>query len=75
MRQLAVVVFELDGVQGFNCVRRLLMQDLATLLQHRAVRDFLGERMLENIFDLRKRWLLVENSLRWREGGDTLSIG
>ncbi len=75
MRQGAVVVVEPGGVQGFHRLRRLLMQDLASLLQHRAVGDFLGQRMLENVLDFGKRGLFVEKLFALERGEQAVQVG
>ena len=37
---------------------RLLMQCFASLVQHRAIRHLLRQRMLKEVFDFWERWLL-----------------
>ena len=74
MRERAVVIFELDGVQGFDGLRRLLMEDLAALPQYCPVGHLLRQRMLEDVFHLRKRGLLVQKFLVLQRGQQPIQV-
>jgi hypothetical protein len=60
VREFAIVVFEVVAAQDFHSLGRFLMQRLALFVQHCPIRYFLGQRMFEDIFDLRERRLLIE---------------
>ena len=60
MGQFGEVIVERSSVDRFNCMTHMLVQPLATLEQHGVVSHFLGERVLEDVFDVNDRGLLVD---------------
>ena len=60
MRQLGDVIVQRGGVDRLDRMTHMLMQLLATFEQHRVVSHFVGERVLEGVFDVNDRWLLVD---------------
>jgi hypothetical protein len=57
--QFSVVVIEPIGMEGFERLGNSLMQAAPSLHEQRAVRHLLGQRVLEGVFDLAHRRLLV----------------
>ncbi|MCY1499059.1 hypothetical protein D9M68_330640 [compost metagenome] len=60
IREFAAVFVELAIELGFDGPSRALVQRPAPLAQQRAVGDLLGQRVLEAVLHLRKRWLFVD---------------
>ena len=60
MGQGAVVLLQTVAVQGFERLRRALMQDFTPLQQQRGIGHVVRQRMLEGIFRVWKGWLLIE---------------
>ena len=58
--QLTIVLFQAVTVKRFHGPCRAFVQRLASFLKHRAIGDFLRERMFENIFHLGESRLFVE---------------
>ena len=55
-------------------LRRLLVQRFASLLEHRVVGDFLGQRMLEDVLDFGKRGLFVEKLFALEGGKEAIQF-
>ena len=60
MRQLSDVIVQRGGVDRLNRMTHMLMQLLATFEQHGVVSHLLRERVLEGVFDVNDRGLLVD---------------
>ena len=60
MRELGQMLFELAVVKRFERCADPLVHLLAPLDQYRVVGDFLGQRVLEGVFDVADRRLLVD---------------
>ena len=77
MREFGEMIIQRGGVDRLDGVPRMLMQLLATLEQHRVVSHLLRERVLEDIFDVGDRGLLVNElaKLQSRDQAFQLVLG
>ena len=60
MGQFGDVIVERRSVDRFNGMTHMLVQPLAALEEHGVVSHFLGERVLEDVFDVDDGRLLVD---------------
>ena len=74
MRQIRKVIVQGRGIQELDGPSHILMQLLAALLEDRVVGDLLGQRVLEDIFDVRDRRLLVDELAKLEVGEETLEF-